>query len=249
MKRLILTIFLTAALGGVHSADDPTDKAPAKEPAAEPAKEPAKAKGPNSNITKVSYAMGLSIGSKMKADQLDIHLDSMISGIRDSLAGTPKIKEPEMREILMKHFQKLQARQMAEAQQTGMRNLEEGKVFLEANKKKKGVVTLASGLQYTVIKEGTGRYPTANDTVTTHYRGTLLSGVEFDSSYERNKPAVFRVGQVIKGWTEALQLMKVGGKWQLFIPAELAYGSRPRPGGPIGPNAVLIFDIELISIK
>ena len=128
------------------------------------------------------------------------------------------------------------------------KNQNEGETFLAENTKKDGVKTLPSGLQYKVVREGAGASPKATDKVTTHYRGTLLDGTEFDSSYRRNEPASFGVSQVIKGWQEALQLMKTGAKWQLFIPANLAYGEQGAPGGTIGPNATLIFDIELISI-
>jgi FKBP-type peptidyl-prolyl cis-trans isomerase FklB len=134
------------------------------------------------------------------------------------------------------------------AQQLADKNQKEGEVFLAENKKKKGVVTLPSGLQYHVITAGTGKIPKATDTVTTHYRGTLIDGTEFDSSYKRGEPASFPVNGVIKGWTEALQLMKVGSKWQLFIPSNLAYGPQGA-GQVIGPSATLIFEIELLSIK
>jgi FKBP-type peptidyl-prolyl cis-trans isomerase len=130
----------------------------------------------------------------------------------------------------------------------GDTNKQEGQQFLAANKSKEGVITLPSGLQYKILQEGTGPKPAATDTVTVNYRGTLINGTEFDSSYKRNEPATFGVNQVIKGWTEALQLMPVGSKWQLFIPSELAYGERS-PGAEIGPNSTLIFDVELLSIK
>ena len=136
---------------------------------------------------------------------------------------------------------------MAKRKEAGAAGVKEGKGFLDANKKKEGVVTLPSGLQYKVLKAGTGAIPKATDTVKTHYRGTLVNGTEFDSSYKRNEPAEFPVGGVIKGWTEALQLMKAGSKWQLFIPSELAYGENGM-GGDIPPNAVLTFDIELLEI-
>jgi FKBP-type peptidyl-prolyl cis-trans isomerase FklB len=130
----------------------------------------------------------------------------------------------------------------------GEKNKKEGEAFLAANKKKEGVITLPSGFQYKAIKEGTGKTPKATDTVTVNYRGTLIDGTEFDSSYKRGQPATFRVNGVIAGWTEALQLMKEGSKWELFIPANLAYGERGA-GAAIGPNAVLIFEVELISVK
>ena len=134
------------------------------------------------------------------------------------------------------------------AKQQGEKNKKEGEIFLETNKKKEGVQTLPSGLQYKVLKAGAGKKPTATDTVTVHYRGTLIDGKEFDSSYRRGKPATFPVNGVIPGWTEALQLMEEGAKWELFIPSNLAYGERSA-GGDIGPNATLIFEVELISIE
>jgi FKBP-type peptidyl-prolyl cis-trans isomerase FklB len=143
----------------------------------------------------------------------------------------------------------LQAKQQERAKVQGEKNKKEGEAFLAQNKTKAGVKTLPSGLQYKVITEGKGKTPKANDTVTVQYKGTLIDGTEFDSSYKRGQPATFPVNGVIKGWTEALQLMKEGSKWQLFIPADLAYGASGTPGGPIGPNAVLIFDVELVSIK
>lgn len=140
------------------------------------------------------------------------------------------------------------AQQSSEMAEAGIKNIKEGEEFLAANKEKEGVITTASGLQYKVITEGTGRTPKATDTVETNYRGTLIDGKEFDSSYSRGQTATFPVSGVIKGWTEALLLMKEGAKWQLFIPPDLAYGARGA-GGDIGPNATLIFDIELIAIK
>ena len=140
------------------------------------------------------------------------------------------------------------AKQQEKAQQLGLANKKEGEEFLAANKSKEGVVTLPSGLQYKVLKEGTGPKPSATDSVACNYRGTLINGTEFDSSYKRGQPATFAVNGVIKGWTEALQLMPVGSKWQLFIPADLAYGERGA-GADIGPNSTLIFEVELLSIQ
>ena len=155
--------------------------------------------------------------------------------------------DEEVRETLTALSAGLKEKGMAKRKEAGAASIKEGKEFLDANKKKEGVVTLPSGLQYKVIKAGTGAVPKATDTVKTHYRGTLISGTEFDSSYKRNEPAEFPVGGVIKGWTEALQLMKTGSKWQLYIPSELAYGENGA-GADIPPNAVLTFDIELLEI-
>ena len=158
------------------------------------------------------------------------------------------LSDKEAQEVMMT-FQKEQMAKLNEnARKLGEKNKKEGETFLAENKKKPGVVTLPSGLQYKILKEGTGRNPKATDTVVTHYRGTLLDGKEFDSSYKRGEPATFPLNGVIRGWTEALQLMKPGAKWQLFIPPQLAYGERGA-GQDIGPNATLIFEVELIAIK
>jgi len=169
--------------------------------------------------------------------------------VNDAMAGGKTlITEAEAREVFLKLRSEMMAKQQAETQRVGEANKQAGEQFLAANKSKEGVVTLPSGLQYKILKEGTGPKPAATDTVTVNYRGTLIDGTEFDSSYKRNEPTTFGVNQVIKGWTEALQLMPVGSKWQLFIPSDLAYGERS-PGAEIGPNSTLIFDVELVSIK
>jgi FKBP-type peptidyl-prolyl cis-trans isomerase FklB len=198
---------------------------------------------------KVSYSIGLDIGTNFKRQSVDLDAKALAAGIADGLSGgKPLLAEDEVQKVLAEFRQQMGAKAQQAAQQLAEKNQKEGEAFLAVNKKKKGVTTLASGLQYQVIKEGTGKIPKATDTVTTHYRGTLIDGTEFDSSYKRNEPASFPVNGVIKGWTEALQLMKVGSKWQLFIPASLAYG--PQGAGQlIGPNATLIFEIELLSIK
>lgn len=198
---------------------------------------------------KVSYSIGLDIGTNFKRQSVDLDAKALAAGIADGLSGgKPLLAEDEVRKVLAEFRQQMGAKAQQAAQQLAEKNRKEGETFLAENKKKKGVITLPSGLQYQVIKEGTGKIPKASETVTTHYRGTLIDGTEFDSSYKRNEPASFPVNGVIKGWTEALQLMKVGSKWQLFIPASLAYG--PQGAGQlIGPNATLIFEIELLSIK
>jgi FKBP-type peptidyl-prolyl cis-trans isomerase len=159
------------------------------------------------------------------------------------------LTEDEARAALMQLQKEMQEKQQAKAAAEGDANKKEGEAFLAANKGKEGVVTLPSGLQYKILTPGTGPKPTATDSVVCNYKGTLINGTEFDSSYKRGEPATFPVTGVIKGWTEALQLMPVGSKWQLFIPSDLAYGARGTPGGPIGPNATLIFEVELMSIK
>jgi FKBP-type peptidyl-prolyl cis-trans isomerase FklB len=197
---------------------------------------------------RVSYSIGADIGRSFKRQELDVDSKALAAGLVDALAGKTALTESEMRETMetfKKQFaEKMQAKQAA----SGEKNLKEGAAFLAANAKKEGVKTTASGLQYKVIKSGTGKTPKATDTVKTHYHGTLIDGTVFDSSVDRGEPVTFPVNGVIPGWTEALQLMKEGDKWQLVIPAKLAYGeSGPSP--KIGPNATLVFDVELLSIE
>lgn len=198
---------------------------------------------------KVSYAIGLDVGNAMKKQSIDINTDIFVKGLKDALSGEKKLMtDDEIRETMTAFSHEMAEKQKEKMQKVGEKNKEEGDAFLADNKKKEGVKTLPSGLQYKVIEEGKGKTPKAGDTVTVNYRGTLIDGTEFDSSYKRGQPATFPVSGVIKGWTEALQLMKEGAKWQLFIPSDLAYGDKGA-GGMIGPNAVLIFDVELISVK
>jgi FKBP-type peptidyl-prolyl cis-trans isomerase FklB len=198
---------------------------------------------------KVSYAIGLNIGrnlaNDLKKQLIDIDSNLLTKGIQDALAGAkPLLTDQEIQETMVA-FQK---EMMAKWEEIGKKNKAEGEAFLAENKKKEGVKTLPSGLQYKVIKAGTGKKPKADDTVTVNYRGTLINGTEFDSSYKRGQPATFGVSGVMPGWGEALQLMGEGAKWQLFIPSNLAYGERGT-SGIIGPNATLIFEIELVSIQ
>ncbi len=198
---------------------------------------------------KLSYAIGMNIGESMKKDSLDIDAAILSRAIKDALTGSKlAMTDAEAKAVMDSFRAEMMKKQQAKAAAAGDANKLAGQKFLAANKSKEGVVTLPSGLQYKIIKEGTGPKPTASDTVVTNYRGTLIDGTEFDSSYKRGEPATFPVGQVIKGWTEALQLMPVGSKWQLFVPSDLAYGERS-PGAEIGPNSTLIFDIELLSIQ
>jgi FKBP-type peptidyl-prolyl cis-trans isomerase FklB len=199
---------------------------------------------------KVSYSIGLNIGrnlaNDLKKQSIDVDPNILTKGIQDALAGAkPLLTDQEIQETMVA-FQK---EMMAKWEEIGKKNKAEGEAFLTENKKKEGVKTLPSGLQYKVIKAGTGKKPKADDTVTVNYRGTLINGAEFDSSDKRGQPATFPVsGGIIRGWTEALQLMGEGAKWELFIPSNLAYGERGT-SGMIGPNAALIFEIELVSIK
>jgi FKBP-type peptidyl-prolyl cis-trans isomerase FklB len=194
---------------------------------------------------KVSYIIGMDIGNNLKKQSIDVDPNILAKGVKDALSGAkPLLAEKEIQET-MGAFQK---EMMAKRQEVAKQNKKDGETFLADNKKKEGVKTLPSGLQYKVIKAGTGKKPKSTDTVTVHYRGTLINGTEFDSSYKRGQSVSFQVSGVIPGWTEALQLMEEGAKWQLFIPSNLAYGERGA-GGAIGPNATLIFEVELVSIQ
>ncbi len=196
-----------------------------------------------STADSVSYSIGVSIGSNMKKDGLDsLNLEIMKQGINAAINGDSLLLDAGQSQAVIQNY--LTAKQ----QQKGNANNEAAKKFLAENKKKPGVVELPDGLQYTVVKEGTGPKPTANDTVKVHYHGTLIDGTVFDSSVERGEPAEFPVSAVIPGWTEALQLMSVGSKYKLYIPPALAYGDR-QAGPKIGANSLLIFDVELISIN
>ena len=198
---------------------------------------------------KVSYSIGLDIGNTFKKQNMDINTDALLSGLKDATSGAkPQMTDEEVKATMTAYSKTMMEKQSAVAKEAGAKNAAAGEKFLAENKGKEGVKTTASGLQYKVIKEGTGPTPKETDTVETHYRGTLLDGTEFDSSYARNEPATFPVNRVIKGWTEALQMMKVGSKYQLFIPPNLAYGERGA-GQEIGPNSTLVFDVELLGIK
>ena len=198
---------------------------------------------------KVSYVLGADIGNSLRETRAEINFDALYGGIKDSLNDRELRIDPEQAAALKQEFsQKLQQEYKARIDEDGRKNLAEGEAFLKENKEKDGVITTASGLQYKIMTEGDGLLPAATDQVKVHYRGNLISGKEFDSSYQRKEPVVFKLNAVIPGWVEALQLMKVGSKYQLFIPSELAYG--PRPAGlDIGPNATLIFEVELLGIE
>jgi FKBP-type peptidyl-prolyl cis-trans isomerase FklB len=198
-------------------------------------------------MDKVSYAIGAQMGQNFKRQKIEIKIESLIRGLRDATAGKElAFTEDEMKQIITSFSQRMMAQRKELQKLDAARNLAVGKVFLDANKKKEGVKVLPSGLQYKILKEGTGKSPTAEDKVKTHYRGTLIDGTEFDNSYKRNKPAEFAVKAVIKGWTEALQLMKEGATWELYIPPDLAYGERGNRNIP--GNSALIFQVELIEI-
>ena len=193
---------------------------------------------------KVSYSIGMQIGFNLARQKVDVNPDILVAGIKDSLANKPQLTPDQVKEVMAQFEKDMEQKQ----KDLGEKNKTAGTKFLEENKTKPGVKTTASGLEYKVEKEGTGPQPKPTDMVTVNYRGTLIDGTEFDSSYKRGQPATFPVNGVIKGWTEALQLMKKGAKYQLFIPSSLAYGERAM-GPDIGPNSTLIFEVELMDVK
>jgi FKBP-type peptidyl-prolyl cis-trans isomerase FklB len=233
--RIVLTVSLLAI------ALSATAQSPA------PAASPAPAQFANSK-DKVSYAIGADIANMFKRQQLEINPDVLLKAFKDAYSGgTVLMTEQEIRDTIMAYQQEMRTKMQEKMKVEGEQNKKEEETFLAANAKKEGVITLPSGLQYKVLTAGTGAKPSATDTVTVHYRGTLINGKEFDSSYSRKQPATFAVNRVIKGWTEALQLMPVGSKWQLYIPSKLGYGEAGNPPA-IGPSACLLFDVELQSI-
>ena len=224
MKRFIISFALLSLAGSVFGQDKSTPLKDSKD--------------------KVSYSIGLNIGFNLKKQNVSINPDTFVLGLKDALAGKPQMTDEQVKETMTAFEKEMIDKQKA----AGVKNGADGEKFLAENKKKEGVKTTASGLQYKVVKEGTGAQPKEKDTVMANYRGTLIDGTEFDSSYTRGQPATFPVSGVIKGWTEALQMMKVGSKYQLFIPANLAYGERAI-GPDIGPNSTLIFEVELLDVK
>jgi FKBP-type peptidyl-prolyl cis-trans isomerase FklB len=229
MKHLITTIVGIAFLFGVCYADEKLELKDQKD--------------------KESYSLGYQFGQNLKNQGVDLNPEVYTSGLKDALGGKePQIKPDEIRSIVTNLQQRLMAEQQKKYKELAAKNLSQSKAFLEENKKKEGIKTLPSGLQYKVLVEGSGKIPKADDKVTVQYRGTLIDGTEFDSSHKRGQPATFQVKGVIKGWSEALQLMKEGSKWQLFIPPELGYGERGQPPLVL-PNSALIFEVELLAIK
>lgn len=203
----------------------------------------------NNKTDKISYSIGVDVGKSISKQGIEINPDIFAQGLKDAKdAKNVKMTDEQVRETLLALQTELVEKQKKEARDLAAKNLADGEKFLADNKKNKDVVTRPSGLEYRIIKEGSGASPKATDSVTTHYKGKLIDGKEFDSSYTRGEPVKFPVNGVIPGWTEALQLMKPGAKWELFIPAKLAYGENGL-GQIIGPNSTLIFDIELISVE
>jgi FKBP-type peptidyl-prolyl cis-trans isomerase FklB len=255
LNFLAISLLMSSSLRAQDTSAPKPQTTPApKTPGTTPAK-PRSATGTRTPLTlktdkdKVSYAIGVNIGKSMRKDTVDVDPAIFARGMKDALAGGKLLlTDDEMKVVLTKLQGDLRARQEQAMQKAGELNKKAGDDFLAQNKTKEGVVALPDGLQYKILKEGTGPKPSATDSVVCNYRGTLIDGTEFDSSYKRGQPATFPVSGVIKGWTEAVQLMPVGSKWQLFLPADLAYGNRGA-GPDIGPNATLIFEVELLSIQ
>lgn len=232
-------------------AAEPT--APPTEPTP-PIAEPTPPADPNSPLKtkddKVSYSIGVDMANVLKRQKIEVNTDILVLGLKDVLSGGKLLMtDEEMKSTMNTFVMELRKKQAEAMQKAAEENKKAGDEFLAKNKTAEGIVTLPSGLQYKVLTEGKGKKPTANSLVECNYKGTLLDGTEFDSSYKRGQPATFMVTGVIPGWTEALQLMPTGSKWQLFVPSNLAYGAQGTPGGPIGPNQVLVFEIELLSVK
>jgi FKBP-type peptidyl-prolyl cis-trans isomerase FklB len=229
-----------------------TAKAPVKKTGTA-AKSAAAAPALKTRKEKFSYALGMNIGTglgaNLKKQSVEVDSNLLSQGLKDTMSGgKTRLTQEEAQAVLTEVQTEIKKQQQEKMQQAAAANKTEGEAFLAANKAKDGVVTLPSGLQYKILTAGTGPTPTASDSVVCNYRGTLINGTEFDSSIKRGQPATFGVGQVIKGWTEALQLMPVGSKWQLFVPSSLAYGERGA-GAEISPDATLIFEVELLSIQ
>lgn len=204
----------------------------------------------NKSLDRISYALGLSMGNNFRASGItEINVQDFADGVAAVFYGsTPKMSYDEAKAVIQAYFTEMEKKQRAAAEELGKANAAAGEAFLAENGKRVEVKTTPSGLQYEVLTEGDGPRPEANDQVEVHYTGKLIDGTVFDSSVDRGMPATFGVTQVIPGWVEALQLMKAGSKWRLFIPSNLAYGPNGAPGSPIGPNATLIFDVELLKV-
>ncbi len=266
MRKLLITSFTTMAaalllLGNAHAQQTPAATTPTT-PAAQAPKTPAAKSGqattkPKTAVPftlktdkdKFSYALGMNLGTGLHKQSVKVDPAIFLRGLKDGLAaGKTLMTDQEAQATLQQVQNDLRKKAQEKIQQQAVDNKKAGETFLVANKAQDGVVALPSGLQYKVLQEGTGPKPAPTDSVVCNYRGTLLDGTEFDSSYKRGQPLTIQVNGVIKGWTEALQLMPVGSKWQLFIPSELAYGERGA-GQQIGPNSTLIFEVELLSIQ
>lgn len=252
MKKLSTMAALLLLAGTSAASAQQSAQQPAQQPAQAPAQPQAQAapgNKPQSLEQRASYIIGYNLGSSLKQQEIAVTPDLIIQGLRDGLGGAQALLTDEEMQAAMTEFQQqLMTRQQEQMEAAAAKNKKEAEDFLAANKGKEGVVTTASGLQYQILQQGTGATPKETDKVTVHYKGTLADGTVFDSSYDRGQPAQFVVNQVIPGWVEGLQLLKVGSKARLFIPPALAYGEGGA-GGEIGPNSLLIFDVELLNTE
>lgn len=253
MNRQILSLVLVFSLPAAFLWGQEEVPAKSKSARRAPPAKATKEKGavPENDDVKqhASYAIGVNIGRQLLSEGAEVDAEQLIQGLRDALAKKkPALSDVEMQKAIAAFSADVQAKAAEKAKAAGEKNKKEGESFLADNKQKKGVTTTKTGLQYKVLKSGEGKSPKKTDTVKVHYHGTLTDGTVFDSSVERMEPAEFPVDRVIPGWTEALLAMKVGDKWQIVIPPELGYGERGTPGGPIPPNSVLVFDVELLEI-
>jgi len=255
MKRMGMAVLAL----GLFACGASAQQAPAKAPATPPAKVPAAAQTPAQAPTlapgfktqkeKVSYAIGMEMGKGVKAQGIDVDPGILAQGLKDAISGAkPQMSEEELKQVITGLQQEVRQKQMQMQEAAAAENKTKGDAFLTENSKKDGVVVLPDGLQYKILTAGQGKKPAESDTVLCNYKGTFLDGTEFDSSAKVGKPVPFEVKNVIAGFKEVLQLMPVGSKWQVFVPSNLAYGERGA-GGVIGPNATLIFEIELVSIQ
>lgn len=243
MKKLFTISALLLLAAGSAAFTQQAAQPPAEQPAqGAPGK-------PESVEDRASYAIGLNIGRNMKSQDVPVNVELLVKGLRDALAGTaPVLSDEEMQAAVTSLQQSVMTKQQEKMKMEGDKNQKTADEFLAKNKAKEGVKTTASGLQYEVLKEGTGTTPKPTDKVRVHYTGTLLDGTKFDSSVDRGEPVTFAVNQVIAGWTEGLQLMKVGGKYKLYVPPALGYGPQGAGNGEIGPNSLLVFEVELLGI-
>jgi FKBP-type peptidyl-prolyl cis-trans isomerase len=255
MTTLSALLLLVSVAGTARAADQKPAAKPAPSTAAKPAAQPAAAAAPASpgsgwsTEDKAGYIIGFNLGNNLRSQEVPVSADQIIKGLRDGLGNAKgQLTDEEIQATMTQFQQTMMAKQQAKMKVVGDKNKKEGEDFLAANKAKPGVKTTASGLQYQVLQEGSGPSPKPTDKVTVNYKGTLLDGKVFDSSYDRGQPVTFGVSQVIPGWVEGLQLMKAGSKYHFTIPSALAYGENGA-GGDIGPNSVLQFDVELLKIE
>ena len=246
---ILSSTLLVALAAGCNKPADKQDAAKAAAEKSDKAGDAGSIPGLPTEKDQVSYMVGMALAKQLEPMKDEIDVDTIAKAIKTSLSGGKLLMTEEQAQKVGADFgQKMQAKQIAKMMADAKTNLEAGQKFMAENAKKPGVQTTASGLQYQVVTEGKGAKPKAGDVVRVHYKGSLLDGKVFDSSYDRGQPVVFPLDQVVPGWQEGLQLMPVGSKYKLWIPANLGYGEKGTPGGPIGPNSTLVFEVELLDI-